>query len=214
MGEVFRARDARLKRDVALKVLPASALDKADSRARFEREAQVLASLSHPSIAQIFGVEIDGDAPVIVMELIDGPTLAERLAQGALPIAEALSIATQLCDGLEAAHERGVVHRDLKPANIKLRPDGTIKILDFGLARVLSTDAAPSAADSPTLLARTSSGIILGTAAYMSPEQARGREVDKRTDIWAFGCVLYEMISGAQAFGGDSAADILANVVQ
>ncbi|MEX2273367.1 MAG: protein kinase [Vicinamibacterales bacterium] len=213
MGEVLRARDARLKRDVALKVLPLSSVGNADSRARFDREAQVLASLSHPAIAQIFGVEIAGGAPVIVMELIEGPTLDERLAGGALPLAETLAIAAQLCDGLEAAHERGVIHRDLKPANIKAPPDGTIKILDFGLARVLTPDTGADTANSPTMLGRTSSGIILGTAAYMSPEQARGRDLDKRTDIWSFGCILYEMLTGAPAFDGESATDILAGVV-
>ena len=178
MGEVFRARDARLKRDVALKLLPASYSGDADRRSRFEREAQVLASLNHPAIAQIFGVETSGDAPVIVMELVEGTTLGDRLAKGALPLDEALAVATQLCDGLEAAHERGVVHRDLKPANIKLRPDGTIKILDFGLARVLSAES--SGADSATRLRQdfggsTDAGMVLGTAAYMSPEQARAK---------------------------------------
>jgi Tol biopolymer transport system component len=214
MGEVFRAHDARLKRDVALKVLPATALADADRRSRFEREAQVLASLNHPSIAQVYGVELDGGAPVIVMELVEGATLADRLAAGALPLADALPIAIQICDGLEAAHERGVVHRDLKPANIKVRPDGTIKILDFGLARVLTEDAPADQANSPTMLARTASGIILGTAPYMSPEQARGRGVDKRTDIWAFGCVLYEMLSGVRTFAGESIADVVAAVVE
>ncbi len=215
MGEVFRARDARLKRDVALKVLPPSAAGDADRRSRFEREAQVLASLNHPNIAHIFGVEMHGDAPVIVMELVEGATLADRLNQGPLPIDEALSIATQICDGLEAAHERGVVHRDLKPANIKLLPDGTIKILDFGLARVLSDDASGQGGDSPTMPGgRTELGSILGTAAYMSPEQARARPVDKRTDIWAFGCVLYEMLTGVPAFAGESTTDILADIVR
>jgi Tol biopolymer transport system component len=215
MGEVFRGRDARLKRDVALKVLPSAAAGDVDRRGRFEREAQVLASRNHTTIAQIFGVEISGDAPVIVMELVEGPTLADRLAAGALPIDEALGIARQICEGLEAAHDRGIIHRDLKPANIKVRPDGTIKILDFGLARVLTEEASPVAANSPTVLGRrTEVGIILGTAAYMSPEQARGRAVDKRADIWAFGCILFEMLTGTSTFSGESTTDILAEVVQ
>jgi serine/threonine-protein kinase len=214
MGEVFRARDTRLKRDVALIVLPAAALQDHDRRARFEREAQVLASLNHTSIAQVFGVELDGDAMVIVMELVEGATLADRMAKGALPIDDALAIACEICDGLEAAHERGIVHRDLKPANIKVRPDGTIKILDFGIARVLTDERAVDAANSPTMLnPRTDSGFILGTAAYMSPEQARGRGVDRRADIWAFGCVLYEMLTGTRVFPGESVADILAAII-
>jgi Tol biopolymer transport system component len=215
MGEVFRARDARLKRDVALKVLPLSAVSDPDRRARFEREAQVLASLNHTNIAHVFGVEEADGAPVIVMELVEGPTLADRLAQGLLPIDEALPIAVQICDGLEAAHERGIIHRDLKPANIKVRPDGAVSILDFGLARVLTDDSAIDAANSPTLAApRTGVGVALGTAPYMSPEQARARTVDKRTDIWAFGCVLYEMLTGAPAFAGESTTDVLAAVIQ
>lgn len=214
MGEVFRARDSRLKRDVALKVLPTSALQDLDRRARFEREAQVLASLNHTSIAQVFGVELDGDSMVIVMELVEGATLADRMARGPVPVDEAIAIAAQICDGLEAAHERGIVHRDLKPANVKIRPDGSIKILDFGIARVLTNDAPADSANSPTVLgARTDSGAILGTAAYMSPEQARGRAIDKRTDIWALGCVLFEMLSRTRAFPGDSAADIVAAIV-
>jgi serine/threonine protein kinase len=175
MGEVFRARDTRLRRDVALKVLPLSALGDDDRRNRFEREAQVLASLNHPNIAQVFGVEDAAGTPVIVMELVDGDTLADRLAGGALPTREALVAAVQLCDGLEAAHDRGVVHRDLKPANIRLRPDGSIKILDFGIAKALAQGS--EASDSPTMASPgvTGAGIILGTAAYMSPEQARGK---------------------------------------
>jgi Tol biopolymer transport system component len=214
MGEVFRAHDARLKRDTALKVLPASSVGDPQRRARFDREAQVLASLNHPSIAQVFGVEMHGDEPVIVMELVEGATLADRIARGKLPLDEASAIATQICDGLEAAHERNIVHRDLKPANIKVRPDGTIKILDFGIARVLANDTVADNANSPTILGgSTDAGIILGTAAYMSPEQARGRAVDKRADIWAFGCILYEMLTGTPAFAGDSTTDILAAVV-
>jgi serine/threonine-protein kinase len=216
MGEVFRARDARLKRDVALKVLPAASVGDADRRSRFEREAQVLASLNHPSIAQVFGVETSDTSPVIVMEFVDGPTLADRIAKGALPLDETIAIARQLCDGLEAAHERGIVHRDLKPANIKVRPDGTIKILDFGLARVLTDEPPADASNSPTMLGgrATTAGLILGTAAYMSPEQARGRAVDKRSDIWAFGATVYEMLTGAQAFSGESITDVLAHIVE
>ena len=215
MGEVFRAHDMRLKRDVALKVLPISAVSDPDRRSRFDREAQVLASLNHPNIAQVFGVEDADGAPVIVMELVEGPTLADRLAKGALPIDEALPIASQMCDGLEAAHERGIIHRDLKPANIKVRADGAIKILDFGLARVLAGDAPLDPGQSPTMAPPdTGVGIVLGTAAYMSPEQARGRAVDKRTDIWAFGCVVYEMLTGQPVFSGESTTDVLAAVVQ
>jgi Tol biopolymer transport system component len=215
MGEVFRAHDARLKRDVALKVLPASSIGDSERRRRFEREAQVLASLNHPSIAQIFGVELDGDEPIIVMEHVDGDTLADRIKQRALPLDETIAIATQICDGLEAAHERHVIHRDLKPANIKVRPDGTIKILDFGIARVLTIDTAIDPANSPTMLGgSTDAGIILGTAAYMSPEQARGRSVDKRADIWAFGCIVFEMLTGRAVFSGESTTDILADVVK
>jgi len=210
MGQVFRARDARLKRDVALKVLTLAGGDGAANRARFEREAQLLASLNHPRIAQVFGVEDAGGTPLIVMELVDGPTLAERIGRGALPLDEALAVAAQICDGLEAAHERGVVHRDLKPANIKLRGDGSVTILDFGLARAVDPEPDPAAL--PTIA--TAIGTVMGTAAYMSPEQARARPVDKRTDIWAFGCVLYEMLAGVRAFGGDSVTDVLAAVVQ
>ncbi len=213
MGEVFRARDPRLKRDVALKVLPAAAVADADRRARFEREAQVLAALDHPNIATVFGVEETGGAPVIVMELVEGPTLADRLEGGPLPIAEAVGVAIDLCHGLAAAHDSGIIHRDLKPANIKVRPDGVVKILDFGLA-LAPADAGADAANSPTMLsARTQAGTILGTAAYMSPEQARGRAVDTRADVWAFGCVLYEMLTGRAAFAGDTTTDILAAVV-
>jgi Tol biopolymer transport system component len=215
MGEVFRAHDERLKRDVALKVLPATAIGDAERRRRFDREAQVLASLNHPSIAQVFGVEFDGNEPIIVMEHVAGDTLADRLRKSPLAIEDALPIATQICDGLEAAHERNIIHRDLKPANIKVRPDGSIKILDFGIARVLSTDTIVDIANSPTMLGgSTDAGIILGTAAYMSPEQARGRAVDKRADIWAFGCIVFEMLSGRAAFSGESTTDILADVVK
>ena len=218
MGEVYRGRDTRLNRDVALKTLPESLKRDPDRIARFEREAQTLAALNHPNIAIIHGVEDDGDERALVMEFVEGSTLAELLAKGRLPPAEARNIALQIADALEAAHEHGVIHRDLKPANIKVRPDGAVKVLDFGLAKVfggLETDSQAQLANSPTITApmMTSAGVILGTAAYMSPEQARGRAVDKRADIWAFGCVLYEMLAGRPAFGGDNSTDILAAVV-
>ena len=220
MGEVFSAQDTRLKRAVALKVLLSHAITDPDRRARFDREAQVLASLNHPNIAQVFGVEDADGAPVIAMEFVEGPTLADRIDAvrvhgGRLPVDEALAFASQICDGLEAAHERGVIHRDLKPANIKVRPDDTIKILDFGLARMSAEGASVDPANSPTIAGhQTELGVALGTAAYMSPEQARGRNVDKRTDIWAFGCVLYEMLTGQPAFSGESTTDVLAAVIQ
>jgi serine/threonine protein kinase len=201
MGEVYRARDARLKRDVALKLLPASYASDPDRLARFQREAEVLGSLNHPHIAHLYGVEDARDQPgapqALIMELVEGEDLSQRLARGAIPIDEALSIARQVADALEAAHEQGIIHRDLKPANIKLRSDGTVKVLDFGLAKLAPTQATAPASDalatSPTITSpalMTGVGTILGTAAYMSPEQARGKMADRRSDIWAFGCVL------------------------
>src|SRR5262245_1703582 len=195
MGEVYRAVDSNLKRDVAIKVLPPFFSDDKDRLSRFQREAETLASLNHQNIAHIYGLERAEGMTALVMELVDGPTLADRIALGAMPLDEVLPIAMQIADALEAAHERGIVHRDLKPANIKVRPDGTVKVLDLGIAKVLQPLQAASGpqtivANTPTF---TQLGMILGTAAYMSPEQARGRPVDKRTDIWAFGCVLYEM---------------------
>ena len=193
MGQVYRAHDTKLNRDVALKVLPESFADDPDRLARFRREAQVLASLNHPNIAHIHGLEDSGAVRALVMELVEGPTLADRLAVGALPLDEALPIARQIVEALEAAHAAGIVHRDLKPANIKVRKDGTVKVLDFGLAKALVREGAEGAGatTSPTIsMHATAAGIILGTAAYMSPEQARGRPVDKRADIWAFGSVL------------------------
>jgi eukaryotic-like serine/threonine-protein kinase len=227
MGEVYRARDARLQRDVALKVLPAAFASDAQRMARFEREARTLASLNHPNIAAIYGLEESGavyqgglqvqPAPVraLVMELVEGPTLAERIRNGAIPLDEALPIAKQIADAVEYAHDNNVIHRDLKPANIKVKPDGTVKVLDFGLAKAMSDDLAEiDVANSPTLsMAATQQGIILGTAAYMSPEQAKGKSVDRRTDVWAFGCVLYEMLTGRQLFGGETIADTLAHVI-
>jgi serine/threonine-protein kinase len=220
MGEVYRARDVRLNRDVAIKLLPEVFAQDAERVARFQREAQVLASLNHPNIAHIYGVE-EG---ALVLELVDGPTLADRIAQGPLPIDDAVAIARQIADALEAAHDNGIVHRDLKPANIKLTQDGTVKVLDFGLAKAM--DSAGAGRDtgrhdvfsmSPTLTSpamHTHAGIILGTAVYMSPEQAKGRPADKRSDVWAFGCVLYEMLTGKRAFDGEDLTDVVAAVVR
>jgi serine/threonine protein kinase/Tol biopolymer transport system component len=215
MGEVYRARDIRLKRDVAIKVLPDTFITDRSRVARFQREAELLATLNHQNIAHIHGLEESGSALALVLELVEGPTLADRIALGALPLNEALAIARQLADALDAAHERGIVHRDLKPSNIKVTPAGIVKVLDFGLAKATSDEAeAPDLADSPTITAgATRAGVIIGTAAYMSPEQARGRAVDKRTDIWAFGCVLYELLTGQRAMRGDTVSDILASVL-
>ena len=213
MGQVFRARDTRLKRDVALKVLLDSGNADPESRRRLEHEAQVLAALNHPNIAPVFGVETGDELPVIAMEFVEGPTLADRLRAGALPIPDALAIATQLCDGLEAAHERGIVHRDLKPANIKIRPDGQVKIVDFGSARALKDDSAQTADATTVLGGRTGDGIVIGSGPHMSPEQARGLPIDRRTDVWAFGCVLYEMLWGTRTFTGATTTDVLLAVV-
>jgi eukaryotic-like serine/threonine-protein kinase len=217
MGEVYRATDSRLKRHVAIKVLPPAVAADPDRLARFQREAEVLASLNHPYIAAVYGLENAGGVQALVMELVEGPTLADRVVQGPIPIDEALSIARQIAEALEAAHEQGIIHRDLKPGNIKVRDDGTVKVLDFGLAKL--TTARASQADlsqSPTLTgaAMTGMGVILGTAAYMSPEQARGKDVDKRTDVWAFGAVLYEMLTGARAFDGEDVTEMMASVVK
>ena len=216
MGEVYRARDTKLNRDVALKTLPATLAADPDYLARFKRESQLLASLNHANIAAVYGFEDADSVHAIVMELVEGEDLAERIARGPIPVGEALAIARQLADALEAAHEHGIIHRDLKPANIKLRPDGTVKVLDFGLAKALDPAAGSgvSAMLSPTLsIHATQAGVILGTAAYMSPEQARGRVVDRRADIWAFGAVLYEMLTGRRAFEGETVSDSLAYVI-
>jgi serine/threonine protein kinase/Tol biopolymer transport system component len=216
MGEVYQARDTTLNRQVAIKVLLPDIANDPGRLARFRREAQVLASLNHPYIAQIHGFEDAGAVHALVMELVEGPTLADRIARGAIPIDEALAVASQIADALEAAHEQGIIHRDLKPANIKVREDGTVKVLDFGLAKGLDrpSSAEMPVMDSPALSAHaTETGLILGTAAYMSPEQARGRVVDRRADLWAFGCVLYEMLTRQRAFGGDNSTDVLAAVV-
>ena len=213
MGEVYRARDTKLDRDVALKVLPQAFTDDPDRLARFEREAKVLASLNHPNIASIYGLEEADGVRALVLELVEGPTLADRIKQGPIPLDEALPIAKQIAEALEAAHEAGVIHRDLKPANIKVRDDGTVKVLDFGLAKALDPNPEGDPSQSPTLTAAaTQMGVIMGTAAYMSPEQAKGKPADQRSDVWAFGAVLYEMLAGQRAFGGEDVSDTLVAV--
>jgi eukaryotic-like serine/threonine-protein kinase len=216
MGEVYRARDSKLGRDVALKVLPEAFARDAERMARFQREAKVLAALNHPSIASIYGLEDSGATHALVMELVEGPTLADRIKQGPIPIGEALPIAKQMCEALEYAHERGIVHRDLKPANVKVTSDDAVKVLDFGLAKAIEGDAASiDILTSPTISRMaTLAGVLLGTAAYMSPEQAKAKPVDRRADIWAFGCVLYEMLTGKMAFRGESVTDTLAAVIK
>jgi eukaryotic-like serine/threonine-protein kinase len=215
MGEVYRARDTRLGREVALKFLPADFASDPERHARFEREAKLLASLNHPHIAALYGLEHMDGQHALVMELAEGEGLDERIARGPVPVEDAIPLASQIADALEAAHEKGIVHRDLKPANVKVRPDGTVKVLDFGLAKAWEEPGANSdAALSPTITGHhTRAGVILGTAAYMSPEQARGKPVDKRADIWAFGCVVYEMLTGSRTFGGDTMTDVIAGVV-
>ena len=215
MGEVWRATDTKLNRDVALKILPEAFATDPDRLARFQREAQVLASLNHPNIAQIHGIEEQDDTRALVLELVEGPTLADRISKGPIPLDEALPIAKQIAEALEAAHEAGVIHRDLKPANIKVRDDGTVKVLDFGLAKALDPSPTGDPSQSPTLTAAaTQMGVIMGTAAYMSPEQARGKPVDRRTDIWSFGCVLYEMLAGKKTFDGTDITETIARVVE
>jgi Tol biopolymer transport system component len=225
MGEVYRARDTRLNRDVAIKVLPADVARDPERVARFHREAQLLASLNHPNIAQIHGVEDVAGSKALVLEYVGGPTLADLVSKGPIPVGEAIGIAQQLVEALSAAHEHGVVHRDLKPANIKLTADGTVKVLDFGLAKAIdpvagaastARDPAFALSQSPTITspAATMGGIILGTAAYMSPEQARGKAIDRRSDVWAFGCVLFEMVAGRRPFDGEDVADVLSKVLQ
>jgi len=221
MGQVYRATDTRLKRQVAIKILPPSVAADHDRLARFQREAEVLASLNHPNIAGIYGLDDSGGATALVMELVEGEDLSAIIARGPMPVSEALALAKQIAEALEGAHEQGIIHRDLKPANIKVRADGTVKVLDFGLAKAMDPVGASSAsssalANSPTLTSpvMTQLGMILGTAAYMSPEQARGKPVDKRADIWAFGCVLYEMVTGTRAFGGAEVSDTLAAILR
>jgi len=216
MGEVYRARDSKLGRDVAIKILPRVFVTDTERRARFEREARMLASLNHPHIGAIYGLEDVDGVSALVLELVEGPTLADRLSKGPLPVRDALAIAAQIAEALEAAHEKGIVHRDLKPANVALAGDGRVKVLDFGLAKAVGGDASgPDLSHSPTnTMGGTKEGVILGTAAYMSPEQARGKSVDKRADIWAFGCVLYEMLTGRLAFPGDTLSDTIASILQ
>jgi serine/threonine protein kinase len=215
MGEVYRAHDTTLGRDVAIKILPSVFTTDPDRRARFDREARVLAALNHPHIGAIYGVQESDGIRALVLELVEGNTLADRIAQGALPDQEALAIARQIAEGLEAAHEKGVVHRDLKPANIKITPQGVVKVLDFGLAKATGDGSGLDLTQPPTAtIGDTREGVILGTAAYMSPEQARGKPVDKRTDIWAFGCVLYEILTGRHPFDADSVSETLAKVIE
>jgi eukaryotic-like serine/threonine-protein kinase len=215
MGEVYRAHDTRLGREVAIKILPRAFLTNTERLARFEREARTLAALNHPHIAAIYGIEQDDDLRAIVLELVEGETLADCLLRGPLPVSEAAAVARQIADALDAAHEKGIVHRDLKPSNIKITPDDVVKVLDFGLAKATGDELAADVAQSPTItVGGTGSGVILGTVGYMSPEQARGRVVDKRADIWAFGCVLYEMLTGARAFPGDTTSDTIAAIIE
>ena len=214
MGQVWQATDTQLNRQVALKILPDAFAADPDRLARFTREAQILASLNHPNIAAIHGIEEAEGTRALVLELVEGPTLADRIAKGPIPLDEALPIAKQIAEALEAAHEAGVIHRDLKPANIKVREDGTVKVLDFGLAKALQPETGSDPSESPTLTAAaTRTGTLMGTAAYMSPEQAKGKQVDKRTDVWAFGAVLYEMLTGRRAFLGDGVTDTLVAVM-
>ncbi|MGB2889994.1 MAG: protein kinase [Candidatus Acidiferrales bacterium] len=213
MGEVYRATDTRLVRDVALKVLPEAYARDGERMARFEREAKVLASLNHPNIALIYGLEESGVTRALVMELVEGPTLSERI-KGAIPLDEALPIAKQIAEALEYAHERGIIHRDLKPSNVKVTRDGQVKVLDFGLAKALEGEASQEELQNSPTLTASRGGVLLGTAAYMSPEQARGKRVDRRSDIWAFGCVLYEMLTGKRTFNGETISDTLAAVIK
>src|ERR1700693_691791 len=216
MGEVYQAHDTKLGRDVAIKVLPEAFAHDADRLSRFQREAKMLAALNHPNIATIHGLEQSGSTSYLVMELVSGETLAGRVKSGPVPVEEALKIAVQIAEALEAAHEKGIIHRDLKPANVKVTLEGKVKVLDFGLAKAFAGDATTEdIGNSPTLsMAATMQGVILGTAPYMSPEQAKGKPVTKATDIWAFGCVLYELLSGHHAFEGDDITEILAAVVR
>jgi len=218
MGEVYLATDERLGREVAIKLLPPAVEKDATRLARFRREAQVLASLNHPNIGQIYGLEEQEGRNALVLELIEGDTLAEAVARGPVAPDEAIRIARQIAEALEAAHEKGIVHRDLKPANVKITPNDSVKVLDFGLAKALAAETGSSSginlAASPTVTsAQTVDGAILGTAAYMSPEQARGKEVDKRADIWAFGCVLFELLTARTIFAGDTVSDTLVGVL-
>ena len=214
MGVVYRARDRKLGRDVAIKVLPDEPGGDPGRVARFDREARMLAAVNHPTIAAIYGAEEAGSTHYIVMELVEGETLAQRLAGGPLPVADALRLASQIAEALEFAHEKGVIHRDLKPANIKITPEGKVKVLDFGLAKAMNLPFAAGMSKSPTLVMEdTRPGDIVGTPEFMSPEQARGKETDRRTDIWAFGCILFQMLTGRRAFTGETIADALAAIL-
>ncbi len=216
MGEVYRARDTKLGRDVAIKVLPEPFSRDKERLARFEREARLLAQLNHANIATLHGFEESDGQPFLVMELVEGETLAQRIARGAIPIDEAIPLFIEIAEGLEAAHEKGIIHRDLKPANVKISPDGKPKILDFGLAKAFAQDEDVSAemSQSPTLTRGTALGVIMGTAAYMSPERARGKKLDKRTDVWAFGCCLYEALTGRKVFEAEDVSLTLAEVMK
>ena len=215
MGEVYRARDPKLNRDVALKILPEVFAADGERLARFRREARLLASLSHPNIGHIYGLEDSGAVQALVLELIEGQTLADLIASGPMPLSDTLVIAKQIAEALEVSHEHGIVHRDLKPANIKVTPDGVVKVVDFGLAKEHVHEPSADLANSPTIsISGTRDGVVLGTAVYMSPEQARGQIVDKRTDIWAFGCVLYEMLTGRVAFGGATVSDTIGAILR
>src|SRR5262249_47656784 len=216
MGEVYRARDLKLKREVAIKLLPEELSRDADRVSRFQREAEVLASLNHPNIAGIYDLQQINDSRYLVLELVEGETLADRVQRGPLLVEEAVEIAKHICEALEAAHEKGIVHRDLKPANIKITPEGRVKVLDFGLAKIFPAEGSENALlNAPTLTsAVTGRGALLGTAAYMSPEQARGRDATNQSDIWAFGCVLFEMLSGPSAFYADTASDTISKILR
>ncbi len=215
MGEVYRARDTRLHRDVAIKVLPESFAPDPARIARFKNEARLLAAINHPAIAAIYSTEEFDSRPCIIMELVLGETLAEKISRGPIPLAEVCDLSRQIAEALEAAHEKGVIHRDLKPSNIKITPEGKVKVLDLGLAKAMERPSSEAdLSNSPTLtLDQTREGTILGTVEFMSPEQSRGKPVDKRTDIWAFGCILYQMLSGRRAFTGETVTDVLAAIV-